>query len=388
MAQSKKKQPTIEEQIDELMKRFDEVNALYIQKVARQIMTIGEMNTTSINRMVIMAEMNENIAEITRKLANAVRMSISDLRKIYQKALNDVYTDRRFARALAETPLSKSAKARLTQYTRSVSRQTEATMRNLSNTTAISTAYRKTVDKAVLAVSSGIGDYQSVTREAIRELGYNGMQVMYESGYHRRLDTAIRQNIIDGTKQIMQHGSDIMGEELGFDAYEISAHARSAPDHEPVQGRVFLKAEFEKMQSGQDFNDIDGKHYKGFRRPIAEWNCMHFAMSFSTQYSVRKFTNEQLAKWAADNAEGCTIDGKHYTTYKAVQLMRQIETQVRREKDAANAARAAGDERLRLDCQKRIDALSVKYTQVSTTAGITPRRNRMVVEGFKPVKLK
>ena len=368
--------PTIDEQISKLMERFDEVNDFYIEKIAKQILTIGEMNQSSINRVVIMAEMNANMAEISARLAKALKQSVQDLYKIYQQAMQEAYTDPRFARALTETPLSDAAKGRLRQYTRAVSLQTAGTMQNLSNTTASSAQYRQIVDKAVLAVSSGLDSYQTATRESIRQLGYNGMQVVYESGYHRRLDTAIRQNIIDGANQIAQHGSDIMGEELGFDAYEISAHARSAPDHEPVQGRVFLKEEFEKMQSGEPFEDVDGNHYDGFRRPIGEWNCMHLAMSFSTEYSVRRYTDEQLKAWAEENAKGCEIDGKHMTTYQAVQLMRRIETQVRREKDAANAARAAGDDQLREDCQKRIDALSRKYTQVAKTAGITPALSR------------
>lgn len=383
-----KKQPSIDDQINILMDRFDEVNTFFIQKVAQQILKIGEMSQSSINRITIMAEMNSNMAQITAKLAQAVRAGIQDVQRIYQKALSDTYTDPRFARAITETPLSDAAKGRLTQYTRSVSLQTAGTMQNLSNTTAVSDLYRQTVDKAVLAVSSGLGDYKSATRGSIRRLGYNGMPVVYESGYQRRLDTAIRQNIIDGTNQIAQHGSDIMGEALGFDAFEISAHARSAPDHEPVQGRVFLKTEFDKMQSGLPFQDVDGNQYDGFRRPIGEWNCMHLAMSFSTQHSIRRYTDAQLAKWAADNAEGCTIDGKHYTTYKAVQYMRQIETQVRREKDAAVAAQAAGDDTLRTECQMRINKLSKKYTQVAKIAGITPRRDRMTVNGFKAVKIK
>jgi hypothetical protein len=382
------KPPTIEEQINRLMGKFDEVNTFYIETVAQQIRTIGELNQSSVNRLVIMAEMNANMAEISARLARALQMGTKELYQIYQNALEEVYTDKRFARALDNTPLSQEAKGRLTQYTRSMSLQTAHTMRNLSNTTASSDQYRQLVDKAILAVSSGLGGYQSVTRETVRKLGYSGMQVVYDSGYHRRLDTALRQNIIDGANQIAQHGSDLMGEELGFDAYEISAHARSAPDHEPVQGHVFSKSEFAKMQAGQDCWDVDGNHYAGFRRPIGEWNCMHLAMSFSTQYSVRRYTDDQLREWAEDNKRGCEIGGKRYTTYQAVQMMRKLETQIRREKGVANAARAAGDDKLREECQRKINTLSQAYTQVAKAAGLTPRRERMRVNGFQPIKLK
>ncbi len=377
----------LQKRIDLLMERFDEVNSFFIAKIATQIKKIGELSQSSINRLVIMAEMNSDIAEINSRLARATQIATRDLFSIYDKALKDTYTDQRFARVLSQQPLSSDARARLQHYAQTVSLQTAGTMQNLSNTTAVSETYRQTVDKAVLAVSSGLGDYRSATRQAVRDLGYNGMQVYYESGYHRRLDTALRQNIVDGANQIAQNGSILMGEELGFDAYEISAHARSAPDHEPVQGRVFLKAEFEKMQAGQPFQDVDGRQYEGFRRPIGEWNCMHIVMSFSTQHSIRRYTDAQLAQWAADNKKGCEIDGKHYTIYQAAQLMRQIETEVRRQKDAANAARIAGDTELRRQCQVRINALGRKYSQVVNASGLKSRKERMQVEGFRMVKV-
>lgn len=372
--------------IDRIMARFDEVNSFFIAKIASQIMTIGELNASSVNRIILMTEMGANIEDITQRLRLATNTGIREMMRVYQTVLDDTYSDPRFRQALQHTSITAADRARITQYAQAVSMQTARRLINLSNTTAISGTYREAVDKAILAVSSGLTDYKAATRQVVRDLGYNGMQVQYESGYHRRLDTAARQNIIDGTNQIAQNCSMMMGEALGFDAFEISAHARSAPDHEPVQGRVFLKADFEKMQAGQPFRDVDGRAYQGFRRPIGEWNCMHIVMSFSTQHSVRRYTNQQLAQWAADNAKGCVIGKKHYTTYAASQLMRKIETEIRREKDAAVAAQNVQDDVLRQQCQLRINELSRAYTAVSKASGIAPRRQRMMVEGFRAVK--
>lgn len=380
-------QEELDQKVDMIMQRFDEVNAFFIATVAEQVSRIGKLNPSSIHIITVMAEMNEGIAAINRLLANVLRLTVPELYRLYRRAMQDHYTDPRFVRALKETPMSEASKGRLRHYAEAVSRQTAGTIMNLSNTTLASQVYRHTVDNAVLAVSSGMTDYASATRRSIRELGYNGMQMQYPSGYHRRLDTAIRQNIIDGANQIAQQGSIMMGEELGYDAYELSAHARSAPDHEPIQGRVLLKAEFEKLQSQQPFHDIDGRYYKPIKRPIGEWNCMHIAMAFSTKYSKRQFSDDQLEKWAADNKEGCTIDGKHYTIYQASQLMRQIETKVRREKDTANAARIAGDDVLRRECQIRINNLARKYQEVVQASGLKARKERMSVEGFRMVKV-
>ena len=369
------------------MSRFDEVNAYFIAKVASQIAKIGELTPSSMHILTIMAGMNTDIIKINAMLAKALKAAATEVYGIYNKALQDLYYDARFERALKESPLPEADRRRLEQYTRSVSRQTAGTLQNLSNTTAVSSVYRHAVDNAVLAVSSGMTDYKAATRGSIRRLGYNGLQVTYESGRHRRLDTAVRQNIIDGTNQIAQNGSLLMGEALGYDAIELSAHLRSAPDHEPIQGRVFLLEEFNNLQHQMPFTDVTGRSFEAIRRPIGEWNCMHIAMSFSTEYSKRKHTDEQLEQWAKDNEKGCEIDGKHYTMYEASQLMRKIETETRRQKDVANAARIAGDEELRKQCQVRINALARKYNAVVNASGLTPRRDRMRVEGFRMVKV-
>ena len=168
------------------------------------------------------------------------------------------------------------------RYTRNIAAQPSGALQNLSNTTAISVPYQQAIDKAILSVSTGMTDYKSAMRQTIKDIGWAGMQVQYASGYHRRLDTAARQNIIDGACQIAQHSADEIGKALGYDAVELSAHLNSAPDHEPVQGHVFLLAEYAKMQAGMACVDVDGHHFAGFKRPIGEWNCGHFAAPFST----------------------------------------------------------------------------------------------------------
>ena len=377
----------LETAVESILKRFDAVNLLFIKKVASQVKQIGEFTQSSINRLTVMANMRADIKTVTAALADATKMSIVDVHTLYRKAAQDTYTDPRFTSAYVDNKPPADAQERIERFTQSISEQTAGTLKNISNTTAVSGTYKDIVDDAVLSVASGLTDYKSATRQAIQNLGYNGMQVNYESGYHRRLDTAVRQNIIDGANQISQQSAKILGEELGYNAYELSAHANSAPDHEPVQGHIFLLSEFEKLQSGQGFIDINGRSYAGFPRKIGEWNCGHIAIPFDTRYSVPTYTDEQLKQWAAVNQKGCMIDGKHYTNYGASQLMRKIETEIRRWKDAAVAAQTVGDDALRRNCQRRINALSAKYSQISKLSGLPTKRQRMTVEGFKAVKL-
>lgn len=376
--------------ITRLTDRLDVVYRLYIKKIAAQIRKVGELNQSSINRLVIMADMGADVMEVTQALHKATGLNTKEVFQIYQTALNDTYTDKRFQVYLQQHPeraLTQDQKIQIARTAQLVSLQTADTFQNLSNTTIVSEAYQNAVDTAILAVSSGLTDYRSATRELVQQLGYNGLQVYYPSGYHRRLDTAVRQNVIDGVREIAQNASLAMGDALGFDAVELTAHMHAAPDHEPVQGRVFLRTEFDKMQNGEDFEDTDGNHYSGFPRAIGMWNCMHIAMGFSTQFSKRRYSPEQLADWAARNKQGCTIGNKHYTTYEAQQYMRRLETQIRRQKDIANAAREVNDDALRRKAQVRINALTRQYQAVSEASGLKTKNDRLTVEGFRAVKV-
>ena len=380
--------PELERAIAVIMKRLQGVNALYIRKIAAQIKRIGELTPSSVNRLVAMADMGADINEIREQLRQAAALSVKDLRDIFQRALTETYNDPRFAAYLEDHPdaIQPEAEERITRYASAVYQQTAASMYNLSNTTAITLGYRNAIDRAVLATSTGVGSYTETMRDTIRQLGRAGMQVTYASGYHRRLDTAVRQNIVDAVRQINKQASAMIGEELGYDAVEISAHSRSAPDHEPVQGRVFLKADFENMQAGLPFRDVNGHLYQGFKRPISEWNCRHIPLSFSTKYSKPVYTDEQLRRMADENQKGCIINGKHRTLYEASQMMRNIETEVRRQKDTAVAAQAAGDDALRKECQRNINALVRQYAAVAKASGNDEKRQRMTVEGFRAVR--
>jgi len=386
----------LDKAIKKIMKRLGIVNTAYIRKIAEQIKKIGELSQSSVNMLVAMSNMNADVAEITSMLKTAAALNARDLRKVFDQALDETYTDPRFYAYLSANPDSvrPEAKERVEKYVQTIYRQTAANMYNYSNTTAIKQGYIAAIDNAVLAASTGVTSYTAAMRDTIRNIGSAGMQVYYESGYHRRLDTAVRQNIVDAVNQINKTASVMIGEAINeqagedvYDAIEISAHARSAPDHEPVQGHVFLKSEFEMMQIGSPFRDVTGRVYEGFKRPIGEWNCRHTPLSFSTKWSKPTWTDEQLQEFIDQNQQGCIIDGKHRTLYEAMQMMRDIETQVRREKDTAIAAQAAGDNDLRQQCQRNINALVKRYSEISKASGNAEKRERMTVEGFRAVKV-
>ena len=373
----------IEAAYNQIRWRIDQVNTEYLQKVGEQIKAIGKLNPSSINRLTQMRVYGANVRKIKEELAKALDMGVQDVQRLLEQAAKEEYASADFLaveRGRRIVPLEYNYALR--QYIQSLAAQTASSFLNYSNTTNIDAAYREIVSEAIDAVSRGVTDYNSAIRSSMRKLGGDGLRVTYESGVTRRLDTAIRMNILDGTKQIAQEAQRQIGEQIGADGVELSAHPYSALDHEPAQGRQYSLAEYQKMQSGQGFQDVDGNQFAPFRRPIGQWNCHHFPSYIILGVSPRRYTDAQLRQWRKANHEGCEIDGKHYTTYQASQLMRTLETKVRQQKDIANLAKASGDDVLRREAQANVRDLRAKYAEVARKAGLRQRTDKMIVESY------
>ena len=89
----------LEKALSVVMAQFDEVNAFFIAKIAAQIQKIGQMSQSSINQLTIMMEMAQDVTAIKKKLQTATGLASAQMAKVYQAAMDDVYTDPRFAAA-------------------------------------------------------------------------------------------------------------------------------------------------------------------------------------------------------------------------------------------------------------------------------------------------
>jgi tetrahydromethanopterin S-methyltransferase subunit G len=384
----------IADALDLIDERYHAVITKYLQKVGKTIRDIGHLNASSVNLLVQLRRMGVDVQTIERELQKVTRLTKRDIKKLYRKAAQESTSDSRLEYL---TKGVEPDSIRWESLVEDIWRQTAGAMDNLANTSVITEGYREAIDDAVQAVTMGAGDYNSVIRETVKRIGRAGIQVEYESTYlaadgqlkhrKRRLDSAVRQNVLDGVRQVQQKAQELIGEEIGADGVDISAHPNSAPDHEPVQGRRFDLENFRKMQAAQSFSDVDGHHYVGFERPITQWRCRHLVFYILLGVTRRMYTEEQLKSWEAENQKGCVIDGKEYTNYQATQLMRRIETEIRRQKDTAVLANESGDDILRRECQSNINQLTKKYNQVAEAAGLRKQMQRTRVEGFKPVKM-
>ena len=366
-----------ERQLQNLLKAFDKrmqgVTDEYLTRIGEHIRDIGKLSDSDINRLVQMKRLNQNLESIKRAIAKAAGKNIRDIERVFEAVAESDY---RFAAATFgedHTPRVKDNKP-LERIIKAQLRITAQEFKNLSQTTILSDAYREAVDVAVQTVQAGLTDYNSAIRKAFKQAAREGLRVEYpNSGLTRRLDTAARQNILDGVRSISQDTLNQAGKEFGADGVEISAHALCALDHLPYQGRQYSNRDFERIQ-----NTLE--------RPFGMWNCKHITFPILIGISQPAHTEEELQSYIRNSNEEITIDGRTMSRYEWTQHQRKLETAIRYQKDIAVAAKASGDMILRRDAQANINRIRSEYSKISAAAGLYEKPERMTVAGFRAVK--
>lgn len=371
-----------ERQLQELLKVFEQrmqgVTDDYIRRMGTHLKDIGTLTDTDIHRLKQLKRVNANVEAIKRQMARAAEASVEDIEKVFRVVAE---SDSEFAREMfaenhtpgvkadriktLSSPIERILKAQL--------RVTAQEMANLSRTTVIADSYKAAVDVAVQTVQSGITDYQSAIRSALKKAAADGLRVEYQSGYTRRLDSAIRQNVLDGVRALNRDVLEQLGKEYGADGVEISAHALCAEDHLPYQGRQFSDKEFDRLQNMLD-------------RPFGMWNCKHTIYPIILGVSPPAHSPEELQMYRTNSREQITIDGITMSRYEWSQQQRRMETAIREQKCIAIGAKAAGDDPLWREAQRNINRLQAQYAKISDAAGLYQQPERMSVAGFRKVK--
>ena len=372
-------------------KRFQDYNTKVLEELGNVIKQFKDLTPSQAYKLGQQLKYNTTIKDLLDELSKISGLSVKDLKAILEKVAKenigfaDVYYK---ARGL-ETPIYNENKA-LQRLVNSVYNVAGEELKNISKTTGfrlldsngnpllldIDKTYKEVIDRCVVAISQGKETYQQSMRSTLKQLSSSGVRkIEYESGYSRRLDTSIRQNILDSMRQVANESQQLFGKEFDSDGVEVSVHLNPAPDHELVQGRQFSNEEFENFQNDRKAVDYTGMvfepEFEGHdRRSISEYNCYHYIFSIVLGVSKPQYSKEELKKIMDDNDKGAELDGKHYTNYELSQIMRKLETKIREQKDLQIIARTSDDKDLILQAQTKITQLTNKYKQVVKISGL------------------
>lgn len=358
---------------------MDPVTDFLIRDIAQRVSEAGQLTGTAAYQTWQLQKLGVSQKQLKKELQKQLKVSQKRVEQLLTQAAAAGY-DFDISRFPAVDAIPFEENTSIQQILDSAVKLAQDDLTNITQTIGFVTptgkavgltdAYKQTCDFAFMKVTSGAQDYISAVREATKALAEKGIQVIdYESGVHTSLEAAVRRNIMGGLGLMQEQISQQNHDDLGCDGWEISAHAGSAPDHEPFQGRQYPDKQYHNINNS-------------LHRRIGTLNCGHSAMPIIFGVNSPQYTDEELEEFRRQNEEGVTVDDKHYTLYEATKRQRSLERSIRKRKAHILVDEELGDtEKLQQD-QIRLQILKQRYHEFSKAAGLPEQYERLEKAGF------
>ncbi len=359
---------------DEIMK--DVVRRI---RKARQITSTADYQ---IQRYLILGHSTEDVERIIRQ---AVGNDWPETFQMYDKVIEWEYVrSRRLYEQVNAYFLPYEQNAELQQLTRALVQQSNDELFNISHSlgfmvnmgngrrvfSPLSEIYNGYLDNAIMMMASGAFDYNTLIRKVVGEMTASGLRTVdYADGHSNRVDVAARRALLTGMGQLTGHISDMNGQKLGTDRYEVDWHPGARPDHAVWQGRVWTR---------QQLVEVCGLGSGG---GLLGWNCRHTYYPFLEGLSVRNYSDQWLRAMDQKEARKIAFRGKEYNLYEATQKQRQMETAMRAQREKARLLKqgdADPDDVLNARC--KYQAMLDEYKAFSKKFGLPEQRERIYAD--------
>ncbi|MBM6938474.1 phage minor capsid protein [Pseudoflavonifractor phocaeensis] len=370
------------EQTDGLQDAFqrltEPLTEYLVSDIARRVSQAGQLTSTAAYQIWKLQKLGKSRDEVERQVGELLGKELEEVQTLFRQAAEvgynfDISHLPRDALAFADNTVAQQiveAAVKLAQEDLTNLVQTIGFVGEDGVARELTSAYRHATDTAFTQVVSGGTDYNTALRRACAQLVQQGIRTIdYESGVHTSLEAAVRRNLMGGLGLMVEEISQENHDALGADGWEISAHAMSAPDHEPFQGKQYSDEDYARLNAS-------------LHRRIGTLNCGHNAFPILLGISQPQYTSQELEQFRSDNEAGVMVDGRHYTGYEATQKQRQIERAIRTQKRRVLVEEAGGDKERLSAAQIRLQRLRQEYRRFSNAAGLRTEEERLMVAGF------
>ena len=380
--------------LEKFYNRFNQYNTKVLEKLGEAIKKFDGVSPSMAHKIAQELKYGTDINDLMAELSRLSGKSIKDIEEAFDiVAEENVAFAEVYAKAKNMEFIDYKNNEQLQRLVKGIAGETNATFKNISKTRAIGfvlkdkngnkifkdlkKTYIDLIDEAVFNVETGVSDYQSAMRGVIKQLADSGVKIHeekvgYPSGYNRRIDSSVRQNVLTGVRKVNITTQKIVGRQFGADGVEISAHSPCAEDHLFLQGKQFSNKEFKKLNASLE-------------RPIGEYNCRHFVFSIVLGVNQPSYSQKMLNQMNIESQSIIEYEGNKYTKYEATQVQRKLETAIRKEKDRQIIGRSAGNKEIVANSQQNITALTHKYNELSKVSNLPTYKNRLVVSGYRRV---
>lgn len=358
---------------------LDPVVEFLIEDIARRVSEAGQLTSTAAYQVWRAQNLGMSQKKLKKELQKKLDVSEKELEKLLKQAAETGYNF-----DLSRLPTSQgipfAANSSIQQIVNAAVKQAKKDLTNITRTMGfvssdgkartLTKAYKKACDDAFMRTVTGAQDYNSAIRDALKGLYEKGIVTIdHHSRRHFTVEAAVRQNIMGGMGLMQKQISEQNHDDLGCDGWEISAHAASAPDHEPFQGRQYTDKQYKALNNS-------------LLRPIGTLNCGHAEFPIIIGVHSPQYTEEELEDLRQQNEKGVTVDGRHYTGYEATQHQRALERAIRGQKRKILIDKTVGDpDKLQTD-QIKLVRLRDEYARFSKAAGLPTQHARAETAGF------
>lgn len=368
-----------------LEKQFRQLEKRIMRDIIRRLKNAEEITRTADWQIYRASELGKAADDIKKEITEALGTSEDEVNKIYTDAAKtDWARSKKLYKAVGQAAVAYKDNEPLKQLVAAIKKQTSDELRNITRTLGVATAnkgkiktvslteyYTDMLDAAVLDISSGAFDYNTVLQHTVTQLANSGIRTInYDSVSKRtasaRIDVAARRAVMTGIGQLTAQVSEDNANALGTDMYEVSAHSCCRPEHVEWQGGWYTMAQ---LKSVCGYGKVDG--LKGA-------NCGHDFYPVIPGVSEPSYTAEELKQMKADEAEEHEYKGKKYTKYEASQKQRRLERTIAARYHAVDLLKEGGaDEKTIQDAKISYQAVSQEYTRFSHAMNLTPQRERI-----------
>ena len=366
-------------------KYYSDLEDRIMQDIVRRIRQYGKITSTAdwqINRLVALGNSSEDIEKMIKETLDA---SYPEMFELYDQVIDWEYVRNKdiYEQINAEfIPYEENEE--LQQMTEAMMRQTKGELENITKTmgfyldyggekmvmTPLSEVYQGYLDNAIMDITSGAFDYNSVLRRTVTQLTNSGLRTIeFASGRNYRVNVAARMAVMTGVTQLAGHIADINAEKLQTEWYEVAWHSGARPTHAVWQGRWWTK---EQLVSVCGLGRADG---------LEGVNCYHERYPVIPGISERNWSDEWLEEQSRKENTPKEWFGREYTTYEAKQKQRQMETAMRAQREKVKLLQSSDadpDEVMLARCkyQAQLD----EYARFSKKMGLKQERARIYLD--------
>ena len=370
-----------------LESQFKELENRIMQDIVRRLKNNGNEIIRSADWQIHrLSELGQSKAEIKQFISETLGLSDKEIDRIYSDILEHGYAhDAELYKSVGKEMLPFAENKQLQQLVAAVIAQTHEEMKNITQSLGfavkqpdgtlkfhpIADYYQKTLDGAMLDITSGAFDYNTVLKRVVSEMTNSGLRsVDYASGWSNRVPVAARRALMTGFNQVVAKVNEDNAAELETDMYEVSWHSGARPSHW-WGGKWYTH---DQLVSICGLGTVTG---------LCGANCYHDYSPVIPGVSEPTYTQEQLDEMNAKEREKHEFRGKEYNMYEATQRQRKLETAMRAQRQKIKLLSDGGaDEEDIIIARAKYRVMSKEYTDFSKAMGLPQQRERVTIDGL------